>query len=104
MLMGSARSRRAIGLVAAIFALTGCGGGGGEAAAPGAAAPAPGGGGAAVAPPPAPPSGAGEPLTTFLVNGKGGVGTATIGLDSSGSFTELGTQYQLQAGGPSGCT
>ena len=93
-----------MGLAAAIVALTGCGGGGGDAAAPSAAAPASGGGGADVATTPAPSSGAGEPLTSFLVNGEGGVATLTIGLDSSGRFTQSGTQYQLQAGGPSGCT
>jgi hypothetical protein len=76
--------------------LTACGGGSDGPAAPAATAPAPA---ASSASAPAPT----EPLASFLLNGKGGIGTLTIGIDASGAFTEAGTRYQLQANGPTGC-
>ena len=89
-------------VLAVVTLVNGCGGGGesdaAAATAPSAAQPTASGPGEPTAPGPA------DALTTFLVNGEGGVGTLKIGLDASGNVTQSGTHYQLQAGGPSGCT
>ncbi|MBL0392417.1 hypothetical protein JJ685_14855 [Ramlibacter monticola] len=92
--MFHSRSRvRAAALISTILALSACGGGGGgggDTQAP-ARAPTP-------APAPVPP------ITSFLANGKGGIGTATIEVDATGTFTEDDTRYQMQTGGTSGCS
>ena len=78
-------------LVSAISALFGCGGGSeGEAPSP--------------VPATAAEPGPGEPLTSFVANGEGGISTLNVGVDAAGDFTVAGTGYHLQTGGASGCT
>jgi hypothetical protein len=69
--------------------LAGCGGGGG--------------GGGTSDPTPPPPFVTG-PTTSYLLNGEGGIATATVAMDSGGRFTLEGSNYTLQPGGTSGCT
>jgi hypothetical protein len=86
----------AILLVSAISALYGCGGGSSDSA--------PASDAASSVPTPTTAVGPGEPLTSFVSNGEGGVNTVNFGVDASGGFSVLNGTYKVQSGGASGCT
>jgi hypothetical protein len=82
-------------LLSGICALYGCGGGSDS---------APAGDAASSAPSATTAVGPGEPLTSFVSNGEGGINTINVGMDAAGDFSILNTRYKLQSGGASGCT